>query len=264
MHQPGEARRRYRERHRDLLAQHLPIGAGIADVAQDRRVKLDVAKGLSRTPQRDLILGRTVGVIESRPRCPSPGKATEIVDCLRIVEPALDPVEPGLAKTDQRREVARLRYLSFDHCVTVGLMQSPSDRFNLQRFVDAQERVYPTVLDELRAGRKRSHWIWFVFPQIAGLGSSATAARYAVSSLDEARAYLRHDVLGPRLHECTRLVNAVPDRSIGEIFGSPDDMKVRSSMTLFAHATEDNGDFVELLARYYDGHEDPLTLQRLT
>jgi uncharacterized protein (DUF1810 family) len=79
-----------------------------------------------------------------------------------------------------------------------------------------------------------------------------------------ARAYLRHEVLGPRLHECTRLVNAVPDRSIGEIFGSPDDMKVRSSMTLFAHATEDNSDFLELLARYYDGNEDPLTLQRLT
>lgn len=264
MHQPGETRRRYRERHRDVPAQHRPIGAGSADVAQDRRVKLDVAKGLSRTVQRNLILGRAVGVIESRLRCPSPGKAPEIVDGLRIVEPALDTVEPGLADADQRREVARLRYLSFDHCVTVGLMQSAGDRFNLQRFVDAQERAYPTVLDELRAGRKRSHWIWFVFPQIAGLGSSATAARYAISSLDEACAFLRHDVLGPRLHECTRLVNAVPDRSIGEIFGSPDDMKVRSSMTLFAHATEDNSDFVELLARYYDGNEDPLTLQRLT
>ena len=143
-------------------------------------------------------------------------------------------------------------------------MESASDPFDLQRFVEAQARVYTEVLDELRAGRKRSHWIWFVFPQIAGLGSSATAARYAVSSLDEARAYLRHDVLGPRLHECTRLVNAVPDRSIGEIFGSPDDMKVRSSMTLFARATGDNSDFVELLDRYYDGNEDPLTLQRLT
>jgi uncharacterized protein (DUF1810 family) len=143
-------------------------------------------------------------------------------------------------------------------------MQSASDPFDLQRFVDAQARVYAEVLDELRAGRKRSHWIWFVFPQIAGLGGSATAARYAVSSLDEARAYLRHHVLGPRLHECTRLVNAVPDRSIGEIFGSPDDMKVRSSMTLFARATKDNSDFVELLDRYYDGNEDPLTLQRLT
>jgi uncharacterized protein (DUF1810 family) len=142
-------------------------------------------------------------------------------------------------------------------------MESASDPFDLQRFVDAQARIYGQVLDELRAGRKRSHWIWFVFPQIAGLGSSATAARYALASLDEARAYLRHDLLGPRLHECTRLVNAVQGRSIGEIFGSPDDMKVRSSMTLFIRATDDNSDFVELLARYYDGEEDPLTLERL-
>jgi uncharacterized protein (DUF1810 family) len=142
-------------------------------------------------------------------------------------------------------------------------MQSSSDPFDLQRFVDAQARVYPGVVDELRTGRKRSHWIWFVFPQIAGLGSSSTAAHYGISSLDEARAYLRHDVLGPRLRECTQLVNAIQDRSIGAIFGSPDDMKLRSSMTLFARATHDNGDFVELLARYYAGEEDPLTLQRL-
>jgi uncharacterized protein (DUF1810 family) len=142
-------------------------------------------------------------------------------------------------------------------------MESASDPFDLQRFVDIQERTYAGVVDELRAGRKRSHWIWFVFPQIAGLGSSMTAARFAISSLDEARAYLRHDVLGPRLRECTQLVNAVQGRTIGEIFGSPDDLKVRSSMTLFAHATEDNGDFVALLARYYGGEEDPLTVQRL-
>lgn len=142
-------------------------------------------------------------------------------------------------------------------------MESARDPFDLQRFVNAQAGVYDTVLDELRAGRKRSHWIWFIFPQIAGLGSSPTAARYAISSLDEARAYLQHGVLGPRLHECTQLVNAVQDRSIGEIFGSPDDMKVRSSMTLFGRATEDNSNFVELLARYYDGEEDPMTLDRL-
>jgi uncharacterized protein (DUF1810 family) len=142
-------------------------------------------------------------------------------------------------------------------------MQSASDPFDLQRFVDAQARVYAQVIDELTAGRKRSHWIWFVFPQIAGLGSTSTAARYAISSLDEARAYVRHEVLGPRLRECTRLVNAVQDRSIGQIFGSPDDMKVRSSMTLFARATLDNREFVELLARYYDGEEDPRTLQQL-
>jgi uncharacterized protein (DUF1810 family) len=138
-----------------------------------------------------------------------------------------------------------------------------ADEFNLQRYVDAQSRVYDTVVAELRAGAKRSHWIWFIFPQIAGVGSSAPAARYAISSLDEARAYLRHDVLGPRLRECTRLVNDIAHRSIGEIFGSPDDMKVRSSVTLFSHATPDNQEFVELLARYYDGVEDPLTLQRL-
>ena len=143
-------------------------------------------------------------------------------------------------------------------------MDSASDPFDLQRFVDAQQRVYEDVLNELRAGRKRSHWIWFIFPQVAGLGSSPTAARYAISSLDEARAYLRHALLGPRLHECAQLVNEVQGSSIGEIFGSPDDLKVRSSMTLFAHATADNHDFVQLLQRYYDGEEDPLTVQRLT
>jgi len=143
-------------------------------------------------------------------------------------------------------------------------MQSASDPFDLQRFVDAQVRVYAHVVDELRAGRKRSHWMWFVFPQIAGLGSSSTAAHYAISSLDEARAYLRHEVLGPRLRECARLVNAIQGRSIGQVFGSPDDMKLRSSMTLFARATADNGEFVGVLARYYDGDEDPLTLQLLS
>jgi uncharacterized protein (DUF1810 family) len=143
-------------------------------------------------------------------------------------------------------------------------MESVSDPFDLQRFVDAQEQVYDRVLGELRAGRKRSHWIWFIFPQVAGLGSSQTAARYAISSLDEARAYLRHALLGPRLHECAQLVNAVQGRSIGEIFGWPDDLKVRSSMTLFARATDNNQDFVQLLERYYDGGEDALTLEKLT
>ena len=142
-------------------------------------------------------------------------------------------------------------------------MESAGDPFDLQRFVDAQARVYQTVLDELRSGRKRSHWIWFIFPQLAGLGSSPMAARYAISSLDEARAFLAHRLLGPRLRECTQLVNGVQGRSIGEIFGSPDDLKVRSSMTLFARATQDNRDFVQLLERYYDGKEDPLTVARL-
>ncbi len=142
-------------------------------------------------------------------------------------------------------------------------MASASDPFDLQRFVDAQARVYHTVLDELRDGRKRTHWIWFVFPQISGLGSSPTAARYAIASIDEARAYLGHDVLGPRLRECARLVNQVEGRSVTQIFGSPDDLKVRSSMTLFAHATTDNRDFLAVLEKYYDGEEDPQTVARL-
>lgn len=142
-------------------------------------------------------------------------------------------------------------------------MQSATDPFDLQRFVDAQARVYHTVLDELRGGRKRSHWIWFIFPQLSGLGSSPMAAHYAISSLDEARAYLRHEILGPRLLECTRLVNQITGRTIAEIFGTPDDLKVRSSMTLFARATDDNRDFVTLLEKYYDSEEDPVTVTQL-
>lgn len=138
-----------------------------------------------------------------------------------------------------------------------------SDPFGLSRFVDAQAPVYLDVVEELRAGRKRSHWMWFVFPQIRGLGGSPMAIHYAISSLEEARAYLRHEVLGPRLRECTRLVNEVQGRSVGEIFGSPDDLKLCSSMTLFAHATDDNEDFVALLDKYYDGQRDALTVQRL-
>jgi uncharacterized protein (DUF1810 family) len=142
-------------------------------------------------------------------------------------------------------------------------MQSDTDPFDLKRFVDAQARVYDHVVDELRGGRKRSHWMWFIFPQLRGLGGSPTAVHYGISSLEEARAYLRHELLGPRLHECARLVNQVQDRSVGEIFGSPDDLKLCSSMTLFARATDDNQDFVELLDKYYDGRHDQLTLQRL-
>lgn len=140
------------------------------------------------------------------------------------------------------------------------------DPFDLQRFVDAQERVYDTVLTELRAGRKRSHWIWFVFPQLRGLGSSAMAQRYAISSLDEARAYLAHDVLGPRLRECAQLVARSPQASADALFGWPDDLKVRSSMTLFSRATDDpdaEAVFGEVLTKYYNGEPDPLTIARL-
>jgi uncharacterized protein (DUF1810 family) len=142
-------------------------------------------------------------------------------------------------------------------------VESAGNPFNLQRFVDAQAPVYRGVVEELRAGRKRSHWMWFVFPQLLGLGGSPMAVRYGISSLDEAAAYLRHELLGPRLHECTRLVNQAQDRTIGEIFGSPDDLKLRSSMTLFARATEDNENFIALLDKYYDGRQDELTLTRL-
>ncbi|BBZ69656.1 DUF1810 domain-containing protein [Mycobacterium paraseoulense] len=142
-------------------------------------------------------------------------------------------------------------------------MESASDPYDLNRFTKAQAAVYPHVVAELRDGRKRGHWMWFVFPQLRGLGSSPTADRYGISSLGEAKGYLRHDVLGPRLRECTRLVNEVQGRSVRDIFGSPDDLKLRSSMTLFAHATDDNEDFVALLDKYYDGRQDQLTLERL-
>ena len=142
-------------------------------------------------------------------------------------------------------------------------MSGNHDRYALQRFVDAQDRVYDTVLAELRNGAKRSHWIWFVFPQLRGLGRSATAQHYGISSLEEARAYLAHPVLGPRLRECARLVAATDGRSVDEIFGWPDNLKVRSSMTLFSHATDDNGDFRAVLDKFYAGEDDPATVERL-
>ncbi len=147
--------------------------------------------------------------------------------------------------------------------VEKSLPSDGADPFDLRRFADAQDRVYDTVLAELSAGAKRSHWIWFVFPQLRGLGHSATAQRYGISSLDEARAYLAHPTLGPRLRECARLVSQIDDRSAGDIFGSPDDLKVHSSMTLFARATDDNADFRAVLDKFYDGTEDALTVERL-
>ena len=136
--------------------------------------------------------------------------------------------------------------------------------YDLQRFVDAQDPVYDTVLDELRGGRKRGHWIWFVFPQLRALGRSPTALQYGIDSLDEARAYLAHKTLGPRLRECARLVAAIDGRSVEDIFGFPDDLKVRSSMTLFARTTDDNADFVAVLEKFYGGDEDPLTVELLS
>jgi uncharacterized protein (DUF1810 family) len=140
---------------------------------------------------------------------------------------------------------------------------SMSDLYDLQRFVDAQNPVYDKVCSELRDGRKKSHWMWFVFPQIEGLGSSQLARKFAISSLAEAAAYLAHPVLGPRLAECTRLVNLVERRPIEQIFGYPDDLKFRSSMTLFAHATSNNRVFIAALQKYFSGEFDPATLARL-
>lgn len=137
------------------------------------------------------------------------------------------------------------------------------DPFNLQRFVDAQAPVYRQVLAELRSGQKQSHWMWFVFPQIKGLGSSSMAQKYAIASRAEAAAYLDHPILGPRLRECTRLVTAIPDRCIDAILGSPDDLKFRSSMTLFASVTPDNTDFIDALDKFYGGEMDGATLARL-
>ena len=145
-----------------------------------------------------------------------------------------------------------------------SLSSNGADQFDLQRFVDAQDRVYDRVLAELRNGAKRSHWIWFVFPQLRGLGHSATAMRYGISSLDEARAYLAHDVLGQRLRECARLVARIDGRSADDIFGWPDNLKVRSSMTLFARATDDDAEFRAVLEKFYNGEEDAATVELLS
>ncbi len=137
------------------------------------------------------------------------------------------------------------------------------DPYDLQRFIDAQAPVFDRVCAELASGRKASHWMWFVFPQIRGLGHSPMAERYAISSLAEAHAYLVHPVLGPRLRRCVALVNAVEGRSIRDILGPPDDLKFRSCMTLFAHAAADGAVFRAALDRYFAGEEDPATQARL-
>ena len=130
-------------------------------------------------------------------------------------------------------------------------------------FVTAQDSVYNDVRDELRAGRKQSHWMWFIFPQLAGLGHSATARLFAISSTEEAGAFLAHPLLGPRLRECTQLVNSIDGRSARQIFGDPDDLKFRSSMTLFASAAADNEVFLEALRKYFAGEPDARTLDLL-
>jgi uncharacterized protein (DUF1810 family) len=138
-----------------------------------------------------------------------------------------------------------------------------TDPYNLQRFIDAQRGSYEQAMKELTAGRKQSHWMWYIFPQIQGLGRSTMAQKYAVSSLDEAKAYLEHRILGPRLRECTQLVTAVKLSAIEDILGYPDNLKFQSSMTLFAHAAADNQIFVDALKKYFRSEFDSATITRV-
>ena len=135
-----------------------------------------------------------------------------------------------------------------------------SDPYDLNRFVHAQDADYASAIAEIRSGRKRSHWMWYVFPQIAGLGFSPTSQHFAIKSLAEAKAYLAHPVLGPRLHECAAALLALTGRSAHDIFGSPDDMKLRSSATLFAQASPQGSAFQEIIEKYFEGKPDERTL----
>ncbi len=142
-------------------------------------------------------------------------------------------------------------------------ISNADDPFQLSRFIIAQESIYDAVLEELREGQKQSHWMWYIFPQIDGLAQSATSKYYAIKSIEEAQQYLEHPVLGKRLVECTELVLAVQGRSISQIFGYPDDMKFKSSMTLFAQATPPHSVFAQALDKYYNGEQDAKTVQIL-
>lgn len=136
-------------------------------------------------------------------------------------------------------------------------------RYDLQRFIDAQTGMYEQVRAELAQGRKTTHWMWFIFPQIKGLGQSPMAIRYAIASLEEAKTYLQNPVLGPRLRECCELLLHVEGQSISEIMGYPDDLKLRSSMTLFSRAASDNSPLNEVLTKYFNGEPDAVTLKLL-
>jgi uncharacterized protein (DUF1810 family) len=143
---------------------------------------------------------------------------------------------------------------------TASAIMETMDRNDLNRFVRAQDGVYESALAEIRAGHKRTHWMWFIFPQIDGLGSSQTAKYYAIKNIEEARAYLDHPALGPRLLECAAAVLAVDGRSAQEIFGHPDDMKLRSSATLFAGLLPSGSPFERVLDKYFAGRRDEATL----
>jgi uncharacterized protein (DUF1810 family) len=138
-----------------------------------------------------------------------------------------------------------------------------ADPYSLQRFVSAQNDEIERVFSELRAGRKNSHWMWYIFPQIAGLGESTMSRKFAISSLAEAEAYLAHPLLGTRIRKCSELANKIKGRSVDQIFEYPDHYKFRSSMTLFAHATSENEVFLEAIRKYFDGKFDPTTIKKL-
>jgi uncharacterized protein (DUF1810 family) len=140
---------------------------------------------------------------------------------------------------------------------------SANDPYDLQRFVKAQDPVYDQVCAELRNGRKESHWMWFIFPQLRGLGRSQMATKFGIASREEAEEYLKHPLLGPRLRECSRLVTLMEGRSIHQILGSPDDLKFKSSMSLFATIAPDERVFKEALQKYFEGEFDRLTLELL-
>jgi uncharacterized protein (DUF1810 family) len=149
------------------------------------------------------------------------------------------------------------------HAAAVPPPQTTPDPFDLQRFVSAQAANFDDALAELTAGRKRTHWMWYVFPQIAGLGSSAMAQRYAIQSVDEARAYVAHPLLGSRLQQVAEALLAVQQGTAREIMGQPDDLKLRSSMTLFAHVSPPGSVFHRVLARYFNGERDAATVERI-
>jgi uncharacterized protein (DUF1810 family) len=147
--------------------------------------------------------------------------------------------------------------------IETGDTKDRDDPFNLSRFTLAQVGIYPRVLTELRGGQKRTHWMWYIFPQIDGLGQSTTTKFYAIQSLEEAQLYLEHPVLGPRLRECAEAVLAIEGRTVDEIFGYPDEMKLKSSLTLFASVTDPDSVFARVLKKYFDGERDDRTLQLL-
>jgi uncharacterized protein (DUF1810 family) len=147
--------------------------------------------------------------------------------------------------------------------MSVAVPPSADDPFNLNRFLNAQENTYDNALSEIKSGSKRSHWMWYIFPQIEGLGFSSTSKYYAIKSVEEAQAYLAHPGLGARLRECTEAVNALTGRSAFEIFGFPDDKKLKSCATLFASVSDTDSVFERILVKYFQGERDGKTLQIL-